>query len=308
LSDGYFVIGVDNFSTGNKYNLDEFLASPSFRFMYHDITHPFEQEADAIVNLACPASPQHYQKDPIQTSKTCFLGTLNLLELAQKQGAFLVQASTSEVYGSALQHPQTEDYWGNVNPIGIRACYDEGKRIAETLCFDAYRMHGTDTRVLRIFNTYGPFMDINDGRVISTLICQALRGRPLTVFGSGSQSRSFCFVDDLVDAFCKLLDPSIGHVGPFNVGNPHEVTMIELVHIIMRLTKSSSQIVHLDLPEDDPPRRRPDISRITQNFGWRPTTPLEKGIAATVVYYQSLLKEHASLQGNNSYEEVGRSV
>lgn len=292
LADGHFVIGLDNFSTGQHKNLVEILNDSAFTLLKHDITQPIDVVADYIINLACPASPRWYQADPIQTIKTSFLGTLHLLELAQKTGATFLHASTSEVYGSPLEHPQKEEYWGNVNPIGIRACYDEGKRAAESLCFDFHRVYGTSVKVVRIFNTYGPFMSASDGRVVSTFVSQAIQGKTLTMFGSGLQTRSFCYIDDLVEGLFRVLWSSADVVGPLNLGNPYEVTLLELAQKILTLTGSDSKIIFDPLPQDDPPQRCPDITKIKTLLGWSPVVLLEDGLAETIKY----LKDELLLQ------------
>lgn len=289
LDDGYQVIGVDNFSTGLHQNITPLLSYSNFSLVKHDITVPLDVEVDYILNLACPASPRWYQADPIQTIKTSFLGTLHLLELAKKTGAVMLQASTSEVYGSPLEHPQKEEYWGNVNPIGIRSCYDEGKRAAESLCFDFHRVYGTHVKVVRIFNTYGPLMGIADGRVVSTFVTQALLGEPLTMFGSGLQTRSFCYIDDLVEGMCRVLWSFNEIVGPFNLGNPYEVTLLELAEKILLLTESSSKIIFDPLPQDDPPQRCPDITKMRTLFGWSPNVSLQEGLLHTIVYLKNEL-------------------
>ena len=289
LRDGHQVVGVDNFSTGVAENLTSLVAHPHFSLVRHDITKPLDLVADVIMNLACPASPRWYQADPIQTTKTSILGTLNLLELAQKTGAIFFQASTSEVYGSPLQHPQTEEYWGNVNPIGIRSCYDEGKRAAESLCFDFHRVYGTRVKVVRIFNTYGPLMGVADGRVVSTFVAQALLGEPLTMFGSGQQTRSFCYIDDLVEGMCRVVWSPAEITGPLNLGNPYEVTLLELAQTIVQLTRSSSQMIFKPLPLDDPPQRCPDITKVRTLLGWQPQVSLEEGLLQTITYLKQEL-------------------
>lgn len=291
LADGHEVIGVDNFFTGKRRNLDDLLSNPRFSIINHDVTKPLEIVADYIMNLACPASPIWYQSAPIETIKTSFLGTLNLLELAKKTGARFLQASTSEVYGSPLEHPQREEYWGNVNPIGIRACYDEGKRAAESLCFDFFRVYGTYIKVIRIFNTYGPYMSIDDGRVVSTFVTQALANQPITMFGSGLQTRSFCFVDDLVEGIMRVLWSGDEITGPLNIGNPHEVTLLELAEKIIHLTGSKSEIIFKPLPHDDPPQRCPDITKMRTLFSWNPTCDLTRGLQKTIEYF---LQEQAN--------------
>ena len=283
------VICADNLFTGSKDNIVELMGNPYFEFIRHDITNPFYIEVDQIYNLACPASPIHYQYDPIKTTKTSVLGALNMLGLAKRTGARILQASTSEVYGDPTVHPQVEKYHGNVNPIGPRSCYDEGKRVAETLFFDYKRQHGVDIRVLRIFNTYGPYMSYDDGRVVSNFIIQALKGKDITVYGSGTQTRSFCYVDDLINGMIALMnneDPEL--TGPFNIGNPSEVSMLELAKKIIEMTGSGSKIAFKDPPEDDPVRRRPDISLIKKCIGWEPKVSLETGLAETISYFKSM--------------------
>lgn len=281
------VIAMDNFITGQTRNVESLSRFNNFTFVEQDVTHPFEFDVDQIYNLACPASPEKYQNDPIMTVKTNILGSLNVLELANRKGARVLQASTSEVYGNALISPQVEDYWGNVNPIGIRSCYDEGKRVAETLFFDFLRTYKTDIKVMRIFNTYGPNMQINDGRVVSNFIIQALQGRPITIYGDGNQTRSFCYVSDLISGMTKLMNSKVGLTGPVNVGNPNEITMRELAQTIISLTGSSSRIDYLPLPEDDPVQRRPDISRATNLLGWEPQIPLDEGLRLTINYFRN---------------------
>jgi UDP-glucuronate decarboxylase len=289
LADGHIVIGVDNFFTGKKRNLSDLISNTRFSIISHDVTKPLDVTADYIINLACPASPIWYQSAPIETIKTSFLGTLNLLELAQKTGAVFLQASTSEVYGSPLEHPQKEEYWGNVNPIGIRSCYDEGKRAAESLCFDFYRVYGTRIKVIRIFNTYGPYMGVDDGRVVSTFVAQALSHEPITIFGSGYQTRSFCYVDDLVEGICRVLWSDDVIVGPLNIGNPHEVTLLELAKNIIDLTQSESTIIFKPLPQDDPPQRCPDIAKMKLLFDWSPKYSLVDGLDCTIQYFKKEL-------------------
>lgn len=287
------VVCVDNFQTGRKENIEHLLGHPRFELVRHDIVEPLRIEVDAIFNLACPASPIHYQTNPIATTKTSVMGAINVCGIAKRIGAKVFQASTSEVYGSPLSHPQAESYWGNVNPIGPRACYDEGKRCAETLFFDYHIQHGVDIRVARIFNTYGPRMHPNDGRVVSTFIIQALTGQPLTIFGDGSQSRSFCFCDDLIDAFIRYMDHPGPLTGPLNLGNPDEYTMIELAEKIIEITGSKSRIERAPLPLDDPQRRRPDISLARQHLSWTPETALAEGLSRTIVYFERLLGSSA---------------
>lgn len=287
VAQGHHVLCVDNYFTGSKRNIDHLLDFHNFDVIRQDVCLPLYVEVDEIYNLACPASPNHYQADPIQTAKTCFLGAYNVLGLAKRTGARIVQASTSEIYGDPHVHPQKETYWGNVNPIGIRSCYDEGKRIAETLCFDYQRQHNTDVRVMRIFNTYGPRMAANDGRVVSNFIVQALGGDAITVYGEGMQTRSFCYVDDLIDGMLALMScDSID--GPVNMGNPREFTVIELARIVIEMTQSSSSIVNLDLPLDDPKQRRPDITKAKELLGWEPKVSLEDGLKKTIDYFRGL--------------------
>jgi UDP-glucuronate decarboxylase len=286
LHEGHEVIGIDDLSTGSINNLTQALTHPVFRFVEHDVRVPYKVEIDAILNFACPASPKNYQLDPVRTIETNFLGIINMLHLAKEQGARIVQASTSEVYGDPTVSPQPETYWGNVNPIGIRSCYDEGKRAAETLCFDYKRQYGTDSRVLRIFNTYGPNMSIGDGRVVSNFIVQALAGDPITIYGDGSQTRSFCFVSDLVDGIYKLLVLDNPVDTPINLGNPTEFSMLELAEKVIEITNSKSKIVFEPLPLDDPRQRRPDISLAKNLLGWQPLVSLEIGIEKTAAYFK----------------------
>ena len=289
LEQGHDVLCVDNFYTGPRDNILHLMDSHHFELMRHDVTFPLYVEVDEIYNLACPASPIHYQHDPVQTTKTAVHGAINMLGLAKRVGAKIFQASTSEVYGDPHIHPQTEDYAGNVNPIGPRACYDEGKRCAETLFFDYNRQYGLPIRVARIFNTYGPRMHPGDGRVVSNFIMQALQGEPITIYGDGSQTRSFCYIDDLIDGFLKLMDAPDGVTGPVNLGNPGEFTIKELAEQVIRLTGSKSKLIYKDLPTDDPLQRCPDITRAKDQLGWRPTVELEDGLAKTIPYFQSLL-------------------
>ncbi len=286
---GRDVLCVDNYFTGNKHNIAHLLSDPRFEAMRHDVTFPLYVEVDEIYNLACPASPVHYQLDPVQTTKTSVHGAINVLGLAKRVRAKILQASTSEVYGDPHIHPQKESYWGNANPIGPRACYDEGKRCAETLFFDYWRQHRLRIKVARIFNTYGPRMHPNDGRVVSNFIVQALDGAPLTVFGRGQQTRAFCYVDDLVDALIRLMDTADEVTGPINLGNPSEMTILELAESIIRLTGSSSRIDYRPLPVDDPTRREPDIGLAIETLGWRPTVPVEDGLERTIAYFRSIL-------------------
>jgi UDP-glucuronate decarboxylase len=290
LAAGHDVICVDNFFTGNKANVSHMLGETRFELMRHDVTFPLYVEVDQIFNLACPASPIHYQHDPVQTTKTSVHGAINVLGLARRLGARIFQASTSEVYGDPQQHPQTEDYWGHVNPIGIRSCYDEGKRCAETLFFDYHRQHRLLIKVARIFNTYGPRMHPDDGRVVSNFIVQALKGVPLTLYGDGSQTRSFCYVDDLIDGIRRFMAAPDDLTGPINLGNPVEYTMIELTEKVLELTGSKSEIRHEPLPSDDPTRRCPDITLARSALGWEPQTPLDVGLKHTIDYFDELLR------------------
>lgn len=288
LQDGHDVLCVDNFFTGSKENIRRLMEHPHFELVRHDITFPLYVEVDEIYNLACPASPIHYQHDPVQTAKTSVHGAINMLGLAKRIKAKIFQASTSEVYGDPEVHPQTEAYWGRVNPIGLRACYDEGKRCAETLFFDYHRQHRLRIKVARIFNTYGPCMHPNDGRVISNFIVQALKNEPITLYGDGLQTRSFCYVDDMIDGFIRLMDSPDGVTGPINLGNPVEFTIRELAETICRMSGSRSPIIHMVLPEDDPRQRRPDIRRAKEQLGWYPNVPLEEGLKPTIRYFESL--------------------
>jgi UDP-glucuronate decarboxylase len=291
LAEQASVICVDNFFTGTRGNIGHLLDHKRFELIRHDVTFPLYVEVDEIYNLACPASPIHYQHDPVQTTKTSVHGAINMLGLAKRVKAKILQASTSEVYGDPSIHPQTEDYWGHVNPIGQRSCYDEGKRCAETLFFDYWRQHKLRIKVARIFNTYGPRMHPNDGRVVSNFIVQALLGRDLTVFGDGSQSRSFCYVDDLIDGLVRFMAASETETGPTNMGNPEEITMLELASTVIKLTNSRSRIVHRPLPQDDPKQRQPDISRARKLLGWSPRVGLEDGLTATIAYFDKLLAD-----------------
>jgi UDP-glucuronate decarboxylase len=291
LSEGYDVLCVDNFFTGRRENVKHLLQNSNFEVLRHDITFPLYVEVDAIFNLACPASPVHYQFDPVQTTKTSVLGAINMLGLAKRLKIPILQASTSEVYGDPAVHPQTERYWGFVNPVGVRSCYDEGKRCAETLFFDYRRQHGLGIKVARIFNTYGPRMQANDGRVVSNFIVQALRGAPITLYGDGSQTRSFCFVDDLVSALLALMQTAADVTGPCNLGNPAEFTMQELARLVIEQTGSNSKILHMPLPPDDPTRRCPDISYAKKILGWTPTVPLREGLKKTIAYFDSHLRK-----------------
>ena len=288
LRDRCEVLCVDNFYTGTKRNILHLTKNPAFELLRHDITFPLYVEVDEIYNLACPASPIHYQNDPVQTTKTNVHGSINVLGLAKRVNARILQASTSEVYGNPAIHPQIESYWGNVNTIGPRACYDEGKRCAETLFFDYHRQHGLDIKVARIFNTYGPRMHPNDGRVVSNFIVQALRGKPLTIYGDGCQTRSFCYVSDTIDGLVRLMETE-NFTGPVNLGNPEEFTVLELAESVLRLTGSRSSIVHLPLPQDDPVRRRPDITLARTKLGWAPKVPLKEGLERTIAYFRQKL-------------------
>ena len=290
LNDGHNVICVDNFFTGTTDNILHLLDNPHFEIMRHDVTFPLYVEVDEIYNLACPASPIHYQHDPVQTTKTSVHGAINMLGLAKRVNAKIFQASTSEVYGDPKIHPQTEDYWGNVNPIGFRSCYDEGKRCAETLFFDYRRQHNLRIKVARIFNTYGPKMHPNDGRVVSNFIMQALQGLPITIYGDGSQSRSFCYVDDLIEVFVRLMDSPDDFTGPVNTGNPGEFTIKELAEKIIDLIGSSSKLDYKPLPSDDPIQRQPDITLAKEKLGWEPNIKLEEGLKKTIPYFENLLK------------------
>jgi UDP-glucuronate decarboxylase len=287
LAEGQDVLCVDNFFTGTRDNVAHLLREPHFELMRHDVTFPLYVEVDEIYNLACPAAPVHYQFDPVQTAKTSVHGAINMLGLAKRVKARILQASTSEVYGDPKVHPQTEDYWGNVNPIGTRSCYDEGKRCAETLFFDYHRQHKLQVKVARIFNTYGPRMHPNDGRVVSNFIVQALRGEPITVFGHGSQTRSFCYVDDLVEALVRLMASREQFTGPVNLGNPCEFTILELARMVLELTGSKSQLVRKPLPQDDPMQRRPDIRLAERELSWQPTVPVHAGLRRTIDYFRS---------------------
>ena len=289
LQEGCEVICCDNFYTGSKRNIAHLVSNPAFEVIRHDITFPLYIEVDEIYNLACPASPIHYQNDPVQTTKVNVHGSINMLGLAKRVKARILQASTSEVYGDPAVHPQTEDYWGNVNCIGPRSCYDEGKRCAETLFFDYYRQHQLNIRVVRIFNTYGPRMHPNDGRVVSNFIMQALTGRDITVFGAGSQTRSFCHVDDMVEGIYRMMNNTEGFIGPLNLGNPREFTILELAERVIHLTGSHSKIVFKPLPADDPTQRRPNIELARQKLGWQPTIELEQGLGRTIAYFKNFI-------------------
>ncbi len=289
IADGCEVLCVDNFFTGTRHNIEHLLGHRHFDLMRHDVTFPLYVEVDRIYNLACPASPIHYQRDPVQTTKTSVHGAINMLGLAKRLRARVLQASTSEVYGDPSIHPQTEDYWGNVNPIGIRSCYDEGKRCAETLFFDYWRQYRTSIKVARIFNTYGPRMHPNDGRVVSNFIVQALRGEDITIYGDGSQTRSFCYIDDLVEGLVRLMNSEEGLTGPINLGNPNECTIVELAELVLELVKSRSKLVRRPLPQDDPRQRQPDIALARDRLGWTPRVALRDGLAETVTYFRHFL-------------------
>lgn len=290
LSDACDVLCLDNFYSGTKENIVHLMSNPHFEVMRHDVTFPLYVEVDEIYNLACPASPIHYQWDPVQTTKTSVHGAINLLGLAKRTKAKIFQASTSEVYGDPAIHPQQESYWGNVNPIGIRSCYDEGKRCAETLFFDYWRQHQVSIKVARIFNTYGPRMHPNDGRVVSNFISQALRGQPITLYGDGSQTRSFCYVDDLIDAMVRIMATDSDITGPINIGNPVEFTIKQLAESVLALTQSSSSIEYRDLPQDDPKQRQPDISLAKTLLGWEPNVQLADGLATTIEYFRTVIR------------------
>lgn len=289
LHDGNHVLCADNYFTGSRANIAHLISHPLFEAIRHDVTFPLYVEVDEIYNMACPASPFYYQLDPIQTTKTSVHGSINMLGLAKRVKAKILQASTSEIYGDPLVHPQTEDYWGNVNPTGLRACYDEGKRCAETLFFDYHRKHKLRIKVARIFNTYGPRMQANDGRVVSNFIVQALQGKPLTIYGDGTQTRSFSFVDDQVDALIRLMNTGDGFAGPVNIGNPVEISMTELAERVLNLTDSRSRVEFLPLPADDPRQRQPDISVARAVLGWNPTTDLEDGLMQTIAFFRRVL-------------------
>ncbi|HET9627858.1 MAG TPA: UDP-glucuronic acid decarboxylase family protein [Novosphingobium sp.] len=291
LEQGHQVLCVDNFFTGTRNNIAGLLGNPNFELLRHDVTFPLYVEVDEIYNLACPASPIHYQFDPVQTTKTSVMGAINMLGLAKRLRIPILQASTSEVYGDPAIHPQVEQYWGNVNPIGVRSCYDEGKRCAETLFFDYRRQHGVPIKVIRIFNTYGPHMHPNDGRVVSNFIVQALRGQDITIYGEGKQTRSFCYVDDLVSGMMAMMATPDEVTGPINLGNPGEFTMIELAELVLQLTGSRSQLKFLPLPQDDPRQRQPDISLAKRELGWDVSVSLREGLGRTIEYFRSLVRE-----------------
>jgi UDP-glucuronate decarboxylase len=289
LNEGNEVICLDNFFTGSKENILHLMDNPRFELLRHDVTLPLYIEVDQIYNLACPASPIHYQHDPVQTTKTCVHGAINMLGLAKRTGAKIMQASTSEVYGDPEVHPQTESYWGRVNPIGIRSCYDEGKRCAETLFLDYYRQHDLKIKIARIFNTYGPRMHANDGRVVSNFIVQALKGEDITIYGDGQQTRSFCYVDEMVDAFIRLMNSGDEFIGPVNLGNPGEFTIRELAEKTLAMTGSSSRLINLPLPQDDPTQRQPNITLAKQKLGWEPVIKLDEGLGRTIDYFRSVI-------------------
>ncbi len=291
IAGGHDVLCLDNFFTGNKANVEHLIGHPRFELMRHDVTFPLYVEVDQIYNLACPASPIHYQHDPVQTTKTSVHGAINMLGLAKRLNCRIFQASTSEVYGDPSVHPQPEDYWGNVNPIGPRSCYDEGKRCAETLFFDYRRQHGLPIKVARIFNTYGPRMHPNDGRVVSNFIVQALMGEPITIYGDGSQTRSFCYVDDLIDGFVLLMNSPAGLTGPINLGNPTEFSIKELAELVLEMTGSKAKLNQLALPVDDPKQRQPDIAAARELLAWEPAIPLREGLQSTIAYFDRLLSE-----------------
>jgi UDP-glucuronate decarboxylase len=305
LGQGHEVLCVDNFSTGTRRNIEELLDNPLFELLRHNVTFPLFVEVDEIYNLACPASPVHYQFDPVQTTKTSVSGAINMLGLAKRLKVRILQASTSEVYGDPIVHPQTEDYWGNVNPIGSRSCYDEGKRCAETLFFDYYRQHKMSIKVARIFNTYGPNMRPDDGRVVSNFICQALLGEDLTVFGRGEQTRSFCYVTDLIDGLDRLMNSPENVTGPINIGNPGEFTIRELAEKVIAITGSKSKIVERPLPEDDPKQRQPNIELAGKLLGWRPSINLDEGLTRTIAYFEALLRAHGTpVTGGKRYQSA----
>jgi UDP-glucuronate decarboxylase len=305
LDRGYEVLCVDNLFTGAKRNLEHLKGHPRFEFMRHDITFPLYVEVDEIYNLACPASPIHYQHDPVQTTKTSVHGAINMLGLAKRLGCKILQASTSEVYGDPSIHPQTENYWGHVNPIGPRSCYDEGKRCAETLFFDYHRQHGLPIKVARIFNTYGPRMHPADGRVVSNFVVQSIERKPITLYGDGSQTRSFCYVSDLVRGLIKLMDSQAQITGPVNLGNPREFSIRELAETVVRLTGSSSEIVFKPLPEDDPRQRQPDIAKARRELAWEPHVPLEEGLVPTIDHFRRILSEVGSDAESHCHDERG---
>ena len=290
IDEGHQVTALDDLSTGSLAKIEHLKHHPRFTFVEHDVRKPYATDVDAILNFACPASPIHYQSDPVRTIETNFLGIINLLHLAKETGAIIIQASTSEVYGDPTESPQKETYWGNVNPIGIRSCYDEGKRAAETLCFDYQRQYGLDARVIRIFNTYGPNMSPNDGRVVSNFIVQAIQGKDITIYGEGTQTRSFCYVSDLVDGIISTLALKAPLDAPINIGNPGTFTMLELANLVVKLCNSNSNIIFMTLPSDDPQQRKPDISRAKDILSWEPKIQLEEGLLKTIAYFKSIIK------------------
>lgn len=289
VEEGHYVICLDNFFTGSQNNIQDLLNNPNFKLVTHDIVYEYDEKVDQIYNLACPASPPHYQYDAIKTTKTSVFGIINMLELAKRNNATILQASTSEVYGEPLVHPQTESYWGNVNPIGIRSCYDEGKRCAETLMMDYHRQYGINTRIIRIFNTYGPNMDKNDGRVVSNFIVQALKGDDITIYGDGTQTRSFCYVSDLVSGMMKMMNNEQGFIGPVNLGNPNERTVNELAELIIKLTNSNSKLVYKPRPSDDPTQRKPNIEVAKKELNWSPIIDINDGLMNTIKYFEKIL-------------------
>lgn len=295
LENGNDVLCIDNYFTGTKANITHLIGNPCFEIMRHDVTFPLYVEVDEIYNLACPASPIHYQLDPVQTTKTSVHGAINMLGLAKRLKAKILQASTSEVYGDPQEHPQSEGYWGHVNPVGIRSCYDEGKRCAETLFFDYYRQHKLRIKVARIFNTYGPRMHPNDGRVVSNLIMQAIQNKSITIYGDGTQTRSFCYVDDQIDALIRLMNSSDDLTGPINLGNPMEISILELAQTIIELTDSNSSLEYRVLPSDDPRNRCPDISQAKEKLGWEPKVPLREGLMKTIEFFENLLKKNSQV-------------
>jgi UDP-glucuronate decarboxylase len=306
INAGHEVVCLDNFFTGTKRNVEHLIAHPRFELMRHDVTFPLYVEVDEIYNLACPASPIHYQHDPVQTTKTSVHGAINMLGLAKRLKCRILQASTSEVYGDPSQHPQREDYWGNVNPVGPRACYDEGKRCAETLFFDYHRQHHLEIKVARIFNTYGPRMHPNDGRVVSNFVVQALRGEPITIYGEGHQTRSFCYVDDLISGLVRLMESPNSFTGPLNIGNPLELSMNELAELVLELTGSKSNLVYLPPPQDDPKQRQPDITLANDLLDWRPTVQLREGLKQTISYFDRLLSRHMNSADSESDFEFSK--
>jgi UDP-glucuronate decarboxylase len=307
LRDGHEVICLDNFYTGRRRNIMHLIDHPMFSLVEHDVTNPFCLRVDDVINMACPASPRHYQRNPVHTTKTSVLGTIHVLELAMQAGARVLHASTSEVYGDPGVHPQQESYWGNVNPIGARACYDEGKRCSETLCFDYHRRHGVPINVVRIFNTYGPRMDPNDGRVVSNFLIQAIRDEPITIYGDGSQTRSFCFVDDLVGGIMKVFDDESGLTGPVNLGNPNEITIAELAEMALSVTGSKSALVTRPLPADDPQRRCPDISLAKERLAWEPKVSLRDGLSRVAAHFENVLSNGVPMMTVN-HERAKRVV